>query len=755
MSSLPSHVHAGATRSIVVTNPAALRAPTSRARRGRIEDGARLFAEAGSRLLSSLDAEMAISSMLRLSVPSIADWCAIYLLDEHGPNAAGQMAFTVVNPRTGVTAVKVGSRQVFNSHRGMLDILRTGCAEFLPNISDGMLMALVQNPAQRAQIRRTESASAMLVPLSGKDAIVGVACFIAVSPSPVTSAYSRADFEIARRLGQMVGLAVDNARRFAALQQRPHSRLHSTVTALRQRASTVIDSKLLISEAINGICAALDVDACAFLEYSPDEHLLRLQGGVGWSPGLVGNAAIGAYPDSFSGFVLSSTDPVVVYDGRMETRFTISSLLRQHNLFSGVAVSIRDRGVPVGVLGVYSRSRRHFIPAEAAFLEEVAEILGSEIGRGAIENEVRSLKGELHSILGGIGDGVLVQDHQGRLVYANASAARTLDDPSTDALLSTPAQELFTRFRLVREVTEDAKSTVAPPWVRAMHGESVPGVLMTYQRTTASEQRSLLMCSRPVTDENGQVQRVITIIRDIHEMDHSVGELHLACGGACVTETVQPDLTDILEAERRRIAYNIHDGLAQIATSAYQHLEAFADRHRSLCPEEHAALEEMRELTRRTVREARRVIADLRPTVLDDFGLVVALREEIQEMRKAGWLVLFDDPLDEERLPRHLEIGLFRVAQEALANARKHAGPTPVWVSLEHREATIRLEVRDDGKGFDAEAPTRRCMGGEHVGLIGMQERMALLGGVCVVTSRPGEGTRVIAAVSLQSRVGE
>src|SRR5689334_13877386 len=101
MSALPTHVHAGATRSISVTNPAASSAPIQRARRGRIADRARLFAEAGSRLLSSLDADGATTTLLQLAVPSFADWCGVYLLDDRGPFAVAKTAMVTVNARSG------------------------------------------------------------------------------------------------------------------------------------------------------------------------------------------------------------------------------------------------------------------------------------------------------------------------------------------------------------------------------------------------------------------------------------------------------------------------------------------------------------------------------------------------------------------------------------------------------------------------------------------------------------------------------
>jgi signal transduction histidine kinase len=203
------------------------------------------------------------------------------------------------------------------------------------------------------------------------------------------------------------------------------------------------------------------------------------------------------------------------------------------------------------------------------------------------------------------------------------------------------------------------------------------------------------------------------------------------------------------EEERRRIAYEIHDGLAQVAASAHQHLQTFADYHAPDSPSERESLERTVDLVQRTVREARRLIAGLRPTVLDDFGLAQALRLEVEALRGEGWQVTYEEDIGDRRLPSQIETALFRVAQEALTNIRKHAGRAPVSVSLEQQGdgEAVRLEVRDRGRGFGP--AHERPRPGERVGLLSMQERVALLGGRCAVESQPGEGTRVIAEVPL------
>jgi len=200
------------------------------------------------------------------------------------------------------------------------------------------------------------------------------------------------------------------------------------------------------------------------------------------------------------------------------------------------------------------------------------------------------------------------------------------------------------------------------------------------------------------------------------------------------------------EEERRRVAYEIHDDLAQLAVGVQQHLETFARYYRPRRPEARAKLDRARALAQRTVLEARRVIAGLRPTALDDFGLATALRLDIEARCADGWAIAYDETLGPERLPPAVETALFRVVQEALTNVGKHAGTTRVQVALRRRRATVRLVVRDSGQGFDPRAVDRSGPG-QHVGLAGMRERVSLLGGRWQVRSRPGQGTCVMALV--------
>jgi PAS domain S-box-containing protein len=219
------------------------------------------------------------------------------------------------------------------------------------------------------------------------------------------------------------------------------------------------------------------------------------------------------------------------------------------------------------------------------------------------------------------------------------------------------------------------------------------------------------------------------------------------CSLVMLENIIERKRAKLLEAERHHVAYELHDGLAQVAASTHQHLQAFASHYRPHSLQARAELERTLELAQLTVREARRLIAGLRPTALDDFGLATALHLHVEGLRSEGWTISYDERLGSERLPPTLETTLYGVAQEALTNTRKHASTTQARLRLVRQEATIRLEVEDAGCGFEPGMAMHEGSLGEHVGLREMQERVELVGGQLQISSQPGGGTLVVAEV--------
>jgi signal transduction histidine kinase len=203
------------------------------------------------------------------------------------------------------------------------------------------------------------------------------------------------------------------------------------------------------------------------------------------------------------------------------------------------------------------------------------------------------------------------------------------------------------------------------------------------------------------------------------------------------------------EEERRRVAYDVHDGIAQFIVSAKQHLDTCADfwtEHPRRAANELAT---GRERLSRALVETRRVLAALRPLAIADDGLVGALRKNLDEMaQEAGWAVNLHADVGPAPLPSAIEIAVFRIFQEALANAARHADTPRVDVDLRRDGSWLVLDVRDHGRGFIVNSGPRRGLG-----LSSMQERARLLGGTCVIESAPRLGAHLLVRLPLTNGV--
>jgi two-component system sensor histidine kinase UhpB len=209
------------------------------------------------------------------------------------------------------------------------------------------------------------------------------------------------------------------------------------------------------------------------------------------------------------------------------------------------------------------------------------------------------------------------------------------------------------------------------------------------------------------------------------------------------------------EEERKRVARELHDEAGQALTAVIIGLE----RGLASMPETYAAdlpvqprqlISNLRDLAAQTLDEVRKLALELRPSVLDDLGLVAALRQYVRSTEErsglSAQLTLVGWDEDTSRLPPEVETALFRIAQEALTNAIRHARATSVSVRLRRTAESVLLDVRDDGVGLRA-VPSAEV--GEHLGMFGMRERARLLGGQLHATSVSPHGTLVHCSIPL------
>jgi signal transduction histidine kinase len=203
------------------------------------------------------------------------------------------------------------------------------------------------------------------------------------------------------------------------------------------------------------------------------------------------------------------------------------------------------------------------------------------------------------------------------------------------------------------------------------------------------------------------------------------------------------------EDERRRIARELHDEAGQALTALILNLEMAEQAEERADP---AQLRRLRGIAEDTLAELRRLIYDLRPTILDDLGLAAAVRWYVKEsVEPQGLAVTMTIDGTDARLPHHLETAVFRIVQEALTNILKHAQAQRADVTIHLRPSDVRVRISDDGRGFDLSAVTTRRDGG--LGVMGMRERAELLGGRLEVSSGP-QGTTVEAVIPVGAMDG-
>jgi signal transduction histidine kinase len=199
------------------------------------------------------------------------------------------------------------------------------------------------------------------------------------------------------------------------------------------------------------------------------------------------------------------------------------------------------------------------------------------------------------------------------------------------------------------------------------------------------------------------------------------------------------------EDERKRIARELHDDTSQSLAVLVMALDGAITAMKGGLP---PRLEEAKALAVRTIEEVHRMILDLRPSVLDDLGLQSAIRWYAdRHLVSRGISVRCEFEAEDRRLPAAFETALFRVCQEAMSNIARHAQAESVLIQIAEADGVLRIEIEDDGKGFDPGNVSHADR--RHFGLMGIEERVEILGGEVSIDSAPGQGTRVHLEVPL------
>lgn len=232
--------------------------------------------------------------------------------------------------------------------------------------------------------------------------------------------------------------------------------------------------------------------------------------------------------------------------------------------------------------------------------------------------------------------------------------------------------------------------------------------------------------------EKGKIVGAIEVLEDVTERHSAQEKLQLYA----------KQITKVQEAERKYLARELHDSTVQTLVALIFQLDELVAGAANLNEAEISKLKAMNESLKRAVAEVRGFSRQLRPTVLDDLGLIPAIEWLMGEIRKTSKLEMkVTTEGERERLNPDLELALFRVVQEALINAAKHSRASSASVRIEYRPEKIQADIVDNGVGFDVPESIESMQKGGHLGLAGIMERIELIGGKLTISSKKEQGT--------------
>jgi len=364
----------------------------------------------------------------------------------------------------------------------------------------------------------------------------------------------------------------------------------------------------------------------------------------------------------------------------------------------------------------------------SAAARPIRDILGTVTGyvgtivditdRRAAENIVRASQAQLQSILDHTTAVIYLKDLQGRYILINRQWELLFHRPLSEVVGRT-TKDLFPQHTAEQFQANDR--TVIESNKPIAVEEVVP---------QEDGPHTYLTVKFPVTDGQGAIVAIGGISTDI--TDRKQAQEALEAEQELMRHTIE-----IQDHDRQLIAYEIHDGLVQYVTGALMQLESLATR---VAPGDAAdSIEQISGILRRAVAEGRRLINGIRTPVLDDWGVVPAIQQLLDEEERAHVACEFSFDEHLERMPSEIEEALYRITQEALTNIHKHSHSPRIKIELRRDEDRVRLRITDWGIGFSVPKLSK----GVH-GLQGMSKRAKIAGGSCTIHSEPGEGTSVV-----------
>jgi PAS domain S-box-containing protein len=363
--------------------------------------------------------------------------------------------------------------------------------------------------------------------------------------------------------------------------------------------------------------------------------------------------------------------------------------------------------------------------------------------RKRVEEAMRQSQQLLNLVLETLPVGVAVTDQVGDVVLSNAASRRIWGE----RMIHSGSE------RWVRSVgyRHDSGAKLAPeqwPSVRALRdGEVTLNELIDIDAFDGGH-KTIQASAAPIHDETRSIVGAVIVIDEVTERVRAERALQES---AAQLQHLSRRLLAVQEEERRHLSRELHDEFGQLLASVTMHLQAAKS---AAGRQAERNLDESIALIQRAGAQVRSLALELRPMLLETAGLDGTLRWLVdQYQQRTGTVTHVTGHVPD--VPGEVAIACFRIVQEALTNVARHARAKHVWITLSQSEGILELAVRDDGAGFDVPGTLERAAGGGNLGLIGMRERVEILGGRLAIESGPREGTRIRVSLPLRAPAPE
>lgn len=515
---------------------------------------------------------------------------------------------------------------------------------------------------------------------------------------------------------------MDNERRLAALNA----------------VSQIISGSLELNQVLGGALSktkevmAVDVAQIRLVDTLTQELYIAACEGLSpeYTRGVVG-VKVG---EGLHGKVAETGEPLIVENVSTDPRVTRPAAKRE-GLQAMLIVPLRAKSGVVGVLSVAMRRPYRFLPNEVELLSAIGNQVGIAIENARLYEQERLVAAQLRvsektyrDLFENANEAIWVHDLEGKIVTANPATARLMGYERAE-LIGKMAQEFLSEHNLgvAREIRR-----------KLLAGEPLE---QPYDQRLIKKDGSeaILKMASSLISSDGQPVGFQHVARDVTDEERVKENLRFYVQQA----------TRAQEEERKRIARELHDDTAQGLIALSRQLEKLRLVKDQLPAEGVRLLESLEQQTDAILEGVRRFSQDLRPSILDDLGLLPALESLAEDLTAYGIATDIRIVGEARRLPAETELVLFRIAQEALRNVWRHSHASRAELKVEFSDTKLVMDISDNGRGFELPRRLGDLAGAGKLGLAGMQERARLIDATLTLASEPGVGTTVTVEMPL------